>query len=156
TRSYYAEIFERDARAGPGGKAPLNLADVGSGNAGDLDDQVSAIAAALKISGSDCALLIKKLGVAGQPTSLATLSLLHRHASLPRWLGASIPDILAFRDLAGDAFDGGTPRDTDRTLTFVARWQALSSGMKVEALTYLLTDSDTPNRPVAPTESATN
>jgi hypothetical protein len=157
TRSYYAEIFERDARAGPGGKAPLNLAAVAAGNVGDLDDQVSAIAAALNISASDCALLINKLAVAGQPASLATLSLLHRHSSLARWLGASLSDLLAFRDLAGDPFDGGTPRDTDRTLAFIARWQAFSaSGMTIEALTYLLTDTDTPDRPVAPTASATN
>ncbi|MFL6821521.1 MAG: neuraminidase-like domain-containing protein [Xanthobacteraceae bacterium] len=155
TRSYFAEIFERDARAAPGGKGPLNLADVMAGSVGNVDDQVSAISAALNISAADCALLIDKLAISGQPVSLATLSLLHRLASLARWLGASFANLLAFRDLAGDPFDSGTPRDTDRTLAFIARWQALSaSGVTIEALTYLLTDADTPDRPVAPTALA--
>jgi hypothetical protein len=114
SRSYFSEIFERDAHAGAGGKAPLSLADVTAGNLGNLEDQVSAISAALNVSASDCALLIEKLGVSGQAVSLATLSLLHRHASLARWLGASLADLLAYRDLAGDPFAGGTARDTGR------------------------------------------
>ncbi len=143
TNSFYYEVFEKQQRGLPGGTR-FPLTDVNSGSIGRFGAHEVDLAGALGISSEEGRMLISTLSIADSDISLTNLSLVYRYASLAKYLGAKMTELLTFINFAGDPFldSTGTP-STTLTMRFIQRWETLSvSSFSLSELNYLLVHVD--------------
>jgi Tc toxin complex TcA C-terminal TcB-binding domain/ABC toxin N-terminal region/Neuraminidase-like domain/Putative peptidoglycan binding domain len=114
-----------------------------------LADHADALKAAFRLDAPSLALLA---GRTDGTLSLASLSAIHRHATLARRLGSSVEDLLTAVDLTGlDPFRAEQSQDT---LRFVEVVRAIKrSGFSVPELDYLVRHRANPAAPFVPEES---
>jgi ABC toxin-like protein/neuraminidase-like protein/putative peptidoglycan binding protein/virulence plasmid A protein len=116
-----------------------------------LADHREAVQAALRLTADDLGLILAAAGLdpATAPLTMATVSLLHRHALLARLLKLSVADLLVLRELSGlDPFtplatgpvtDVGDDHPYQQTIRFVETVRAVAaSGLATSELDYLL------------------
>jgi hypothetical protein len=111
---------------------------------------VAALQAAFRLGAAPLALLLPKTD---GTLSLASLSVIHRHALLAQQLGLTTENLLTAIDLTGiDPFD---PAHTENTLRFVATVAAIQrSAFDLPRLDYLLRQRFSPAAPFVPTDDS--
>ena len=144
--SLYAKLFQNKQVIFPTDAAFADPAAL----AGNLDDHIPAILAALQINAKDYNDLKTNASViTGNKLTLANLSALYRNAILANRLQLSIKDFLSVKSLTGiDPF-----ADTVTTFTFLSKVDSLkTSGFSIDLVNYLLRHSFQAETGVAPTD----